>query len=61
MGTKPSMGRRAITGWDEEDAYTAWRHLYCYLQHAGVVKFIKRKTHRRERRESKRALRRGDE
>jgi len=55
------MGRRAIEGLDEEDAYTAWRRMYRYLDHAGAVKFVKRKTHRRERRESKRALRRGDE
>jgi hypothetical protein len=55
------MGRRAIVGWDEEDAYTAWRHLLCYLDNrAGAVKYIKRKTHRRERREAKRAIRNGE-
>ena len=61
MATKPSMGRRAIVGWDEEDAYTGWRKLLCYLDNrAGAVKYIKRKTHRRERREAKQAIRRGD-
>ena len=60
MPTKPSMGRRAIVGWDEDDAYTSWRHVYCYLAKAGAVKFIKTKTHRRERREAKRAIRNGD-
>jgi hypothetical protein len=51
------MGRRAITGWAEEDAYTGWRKFYCYLQKAGAVKYIKRRTHRRERREAKREIR----
>ena len=61
MATKPSMGRRAIVGWDEEDAYTSWRQFYCYLSRAGAVKYIKTKTHRRERREAKREIRRGDD
>lgn len=60
MATKPSMGRRAIISWDEDDAYTSWRKAYCYLQKAGAVKYIKRKTHRRERREARQAIRRGD-
>ena len=55
------MGRRAIVSWDEDDAYTSWRHVYCYLQKAGAVKYIKRKTHRRERREARLAIRRGDD
>lgn len=61
MATKPSMGRRQIVSWDEDDAYTSWRHVYCYLQKAGAVKYIKRKTHRRERREARLAIRRGDD
>lgn len=61
MATKPSMGRRAIVSWDEEDAYTGWRKVLCYLDKAGAVKYIKRKTHRRERREAKQAIRRGDD
>jgi hypothetical protein len=51
------MGRRPIVHWDEEDAYTPWRKVYCYLQKAGAVKFTKRRTHRRERREAKRQIR----
>lgn len=46
------MSRRIVT-WEEEDAYTAWRRLYCYLSRPGAVKQIKRRTHRRERREGK--------
>jgi hypothetical protein len=46
--------KRIIKGSAEQDAYTAWRRLYCYTQRAGVVKSIKRMTHKRERRESKR-------
>lgn len=61
MATKPSMGRRPTKSWDEDDAYTGWRHVLCYLQKAGAVKYIKRKTHRRERREAKQAIRRGDD
>lgn len=50
------MSRRPIKGWDEEDAYQ-WRHLIVYLQRAGAVKAIKRRTHKRERREARAALR----
>jgi hypothetical protein len=50
------MTRRPIVTWDEEDAYTGWRRLYCYLQRPGVVKKIKRRTHKRERREWKKHL-----
>lgn len=50
------MTRRPIVTWDEEDAYTPWRRLYCYLQRPGVVKKIKRRTHKRERREWKKQL-----
>jgi len=39
---------------DENDAYSRWgRRAYLYLQRAGVVKKIKRSTHKRERREGK--------
>lgn len=44
------MPRRIVTA-DEQDAYTSWRKVYCYLQRAGAVKQVKRRTHRRERRE----------
>lgn len=54
------MGRRPIVTWDEDDAYASWRKIYCYLAKAGAVKYIKTKTHRRERREAKRAIRNGD-
>ncbi len=49
--------RRHIRTWAEEDAYTSWRKLYCYLSRAGAVKSIKRGTHRRERREGKAEIR----
>lgn len=48
---------RQIKGWAEQDAYTAWRKFYCYLARPGVIKKIKRITHKRERREIKQALR----
>jgi len=37
----------------EHDAYTAWRHLLIYTSRPGVVKRIKRATHKRERREAR--------
>lgn len=46
------MARR-IAHWDEADAYTGWRHRLVYLGRAGVVKKIKRRTHKRERREAR--------
>lgn len=49
------MKRRIVT-WDEEDAYTSWRKYYCYLSKAGAVKAIKKRTHRRERREGKKEI-----
>lgn len=55
---RSSMGRQAIDGWQEQDAYTSWRKLYCYLQRAGAVKSIKRGTHRRMRREALAEIRR---
>lgn len=46
--------KRIIKDWDEQDVYTAWRRLYCWTQRAGAVKRVKKRTHRRERREAKR-------
>lgn len=51
------MKRRQIKDWDEQDAYTRWRHLLVYLGRAGAVKKVKRRTHRRERREGKQDIR----
>jgi len=48
---------RPIKHADEQDAYTRWRHVLIYLSRAGVVKGIKRRTHKRERQEAKRELR----
>lgn len=57
MSTRPSMGRRRIVGWDEQDAYTPWRRVYCYLSKPGAVAYIKRKTHRRDRHEARDRIR----
>jgi hypothetical protein len=51
------MKKRIIRGGDEQDAYTAWRKLYIYLGRAGAVKKVKKRTHRRERREGKQEIR----
>jgi len=50
----PGMGRRKMVSGSEYDAYTAWRHLLIYTSRPGVVKSIKRATHKRERRDAKR-------
>jgi hypothetical protein len=42
--------RRAING-DEQDAYTSWRRVMFWQ--SGELKRIKRRTHKRERREAK--------
>jgi hypothetical protein len=43
--------RRMVDG-DEYDAYTRWRHLLHWRP--GQIKAIKRRTHKRERREGRR-------
>lgn len=48
------MSRR-IKSDGEQDAYTDWRHVLSYLQRPGIVKKIKRATHKRERRQAQRA------
>jgi len=50
------MTRRPIVTWEEQDAYTGWRRVLCYLKRPGAVKAIKRRTHKRERREAKREI-----
>lgn len=47
---------RQIKGWSEQDAYTKWRRVLCYLQRPGVVKKIKRDTHKRERQQARREI-----
>lgn len=46
--------KRIIKDGDEQDAYSHWGRKYLvYLGRAGVVKKIKKRTHKRERREAK--------
>ena len=49
-----------IKGFDEEDAFTGWRHLLCYLQKPGAKSYIKRKARRRERHQAKAQIRKED-
>jgi len=53
MVTRPSMGRRPVLTYEEQDVYTGWRRLYAYTRKAGVVAAVKRTTHKRERREAR--------
>lgn len=38
---------------DEQDAYTPWRYLLCYMYRPSVIKRIKRRTHKRARQQAK--------
>jgi hypothetical protein len=42
---------RQIKDWDEQDAYTRWRKMLFWQR--GELRKIKRRTHKRERRQSK--------
>ena len=53
------MTKRTTRGGDEYDAYSPWRRYYPSLQRAGAVKAIKRRTHKRERREGRIEAREG--
>jgi hypothetical protein len=44
--------KRIIKTAEEQDAYTSWRKVCVYLTRAGAVKAIKKRTHKRERREA---------
>lgn len=48
--------RRMSRSGDERDAYSKFRSIHGYLQRAGAVKKIKKRTHRRERREARRQI-----
>jgi hypothetical protein len=45
--------KRIVKTGDEQDVYSRWRHILCSYQRAGAVKKVKKRTHRRERREAK--------
>jgi hypothetical protein len=51
------MSSRRVISAEEQDAYTRWRDYVAYLRHAGNVKKIKRRTHRRERRKGRAEIR----
>jgi hypothetical protein len=45
---------------DEFDAFTGWRHLLTSMQRAGARKAIKKRSHRKDRRQARRASRSSD-
>lgn len=45
--------KRIIKDGDEQDVYTGWRKMLVWTSRAGAVKKVKKRTHRRERREVK--------
>ena len=46
--------KRVIVNGDESDAYSKWRKIHVSLGRAGAVRAIKKRTHRRERRDGQR-------
>lgn len=53
VSTRSSMGRRAVVTWGEQDAFTGWRRVLCYLQKPGAMKWNKTRANRRDRRLAK--------
>lgn len=61
MQTRESIHRRPKShDWNWQDAFTDWREVYCYLSHAGAVRWNKQKHNRRVRRQVKSEIRRGE-
>lgn len=54
------MGRRRVRDMAEEDAFTGWRRVLCYVQRPGVRSAVKRRARRRERHETRHAIRRDE-
>lgn len=52
------MIKRIIKDGDEQDIYTGWRRVLCWTSRAGAVKKVKKRTHRRERRDGDKELER---
>jgi hypothetical protein len=50
--------KRPIRGAAEEDTFTPWRRVYCYLARPGVTSKIKRGYRRGERHQAKAEIRR---
>jgi hypothetical protein len=50
--------KRPIRGAAEEDTFTPWRRLYCYLARPGVASKIKRAYRRQERHQARIEVRR---
>lgn len=42
--------------WLEQDAFTGWRHVLCYVQRPGVRKAAKRRSHQLDRRKNRATL-----
>lgn len=59
-GDEVSMGKRRLKlSGAEQDAFTTWRRLYCYLSRTGVIGEIKRDYRRRERNRARQDIREG--
>lgn len=57
MAKRVAMGRRAIVTASEQDAFTAWRKVLCYIDRPGVVAKIKRGANKRDRQQARRDIR----
>lgn len=50
--------KRPVKGWEEQNALTPWREVYCKFQRPGVAARVKRTYRRRERHNAKRDVQR---
>lgn len=55
--TQEETGMRQIKNSEEQDVYTGWRKVLIWASRPGAIKKVKRRTHKRERREAKAELR----
>lgn len=56
LAAQESIHRRPSKDGDEQDAFTGWRHVLCYLDRAGKAKAVKQRHNRRTRRQVREQL-----
>ena len=58
--TNRKRSMRRVEPGDEQDVYTGWRRLFAWTSRPGAVAAVKRRTHRRERRQERTRLQSGE-
>lgn len=56
LPTQEAIYRRTAKQWEEQDAFTAWRRVLCYMDRSGVAKSVKARHNRRNRRQVREQL-----